>query len=298
MLTPPPCIRYFVDCQGDDVFTDEAQSNATSLSSSAASLPASDARQDAFDRLTNTGISSSTLRRATADTFAAYTIKVRNLSSEHLRGLRISHGPLPFGATFDANKSASQCTQSEKKVICLTDLAPGASRDFVLTYKVNSAFSCAFARLLQSAATTIAERSGSSSPVLTTVACSLITSDSSPDASDSFDDVLLARRDGATGTGSGQLLVGALVKDPLDSDQSKQAFDAFKPYQPVVLPRTGGSPYVASSMSVSSTYTLQKVEAADVDFSVRPILFLAVLSAIGLLLLRSKYVARYTNALL
>ncbi len=151
------------------------------------------------------GSSARNLFGLSKEKLASYTLTAKNMTSDWLRGIKIYHGPLPFGSIFDPTRSSKECAQVGTSVECTTDLAAGQSKPLTLAYKVNNSMSCLMAKALQSAKTVVGQvtgktASGSTEPVSVTVSCTMQTVSAS--GSGNGLDTAAGGAGGATGAGT------------------------------------------------------------------------------------------------
>lgn len=113
------------------------------------------------------------LSKKKTDLFAVYDVSLKNLSLRPLSGLAISHGPVPFGGTFDALRSASGCSIFTKIVGCSANLGPGETTSFRIVYRVTNATYCRVASVLNAVnvAWSSADRGSVAPPVAASVRC-------------------------------------------------------------------------------------------------------------------------------
>lgn len=287
MLKDPPCIRLLVGCSetdggassndsdtGSTGLTLGGSSRASASSSSRSSTYDYDASPSSSLRDLSTRLpsfaSGTLINRSAKEYMAHYTLTVRNLGSRALQGIKISHGPLPFGAEFLAQKSDKNCFLNSKTVECTLDLGPGASKDLSLMYKAGGSMSCSFARLLEKAKVTLNSLTGSTNAnsVVTSVTCRMESSDIASAngvemGSNSNSDVQNVI------SGSGKLLGSSGFK----GDGFKQGY---KQYQ-TVMPRTGAMHDYFASVETPKNMIIQH-QNTSLTFSVIPILLLSVIS--------------------
>lgn len=176
-LTPPPCIPGLIGCDGSGEsgtnegveiphWDPEESNGGVDIpkwvpESDRVNIPLWTPDDAGVDISAQTSSSSSGLSgkfsqvtaplRGARSAIAQYTLTLKNRGNEALKGVKVLHGPLPFGAIFEPSRSSSGCTQIGNMVECLTDLLPGESKDLTVGYTVSNAVSCAIARVLQSA---------------------------------------------------------------------------------------------------------------------------------------------------
>ncbi len=116
------------------------------------------------------------------DSFAYYALALKNTSANPLKGLSVTHGPVPFGAVFDPSRSSQGCSQVNKSVICTTDLNPSESKTLTVAYKVANTLHCRLTPILQSVKTAFSSPSqgASTPPVTTSVSCNVLLGNQSP----------------------------------------------------------------------------------------------------------------------
>jgi hypothetical protein len=305
MLKDPPCIRLLVGCSGTDTggggdasgdtgsvgltLGGASRSSSTSGISSSArdsvSSVASSARSTLGDlsaRLPS--FASGTLIGKSAKLYTAhYIITAKNIGSQALQGVKIAHGPLPFGAEFDASRSEKSCILNSKIVECTIDLASGAQKDLSLVYKAGGSMSCAFARLLEKAKTTVNSVTGNASQVVTTVTCRMESADgasslSSRDVStgDGFNQSFSSL--GATGNSTGLLTQGSGALSGTAGSKVSDYKQGYKQYS-AVLPRTGVLQDYFASVGTPQSMIIQR-HSTESSFSVIPLITLSLLSIV------------------
>jgi len=101
---------------------------------------------------------------------------VKNKTNTLLNGIKVSHGPLPFGATYDSTKSTGNCVDTGQSIDCLLSLGPNESKSITLGYRMKSSLNCLLAKVLQKAKTTVGQVTGTTQAedqVSTSVTCSM-----------------------------------------------------------------------------------------------------------------------------
>lgn len=298
MLKDPPCIRRLVGCLGSDYVggggdatvgltlggssrsssSDSVQRSASAGSSSLGSEVSSSVRSTLGDlsaRLPS--FASGTLIGRSAKLYTArYVIKAKNVGSQALQGVKISHGPLPFGAEFDSQKSDRSCFLNAKTVECSIDLASGVEKELSLVYKAGGSMSCAFARLLEKAKATIQSVTGSANAnlVVTTVTCRMESIDAPTQGSLNNSSVFGTGLQTARGTGT---VVGS---NGFKDSGYKQGYKQYV----TVLPRTGVLHDYFASVGVPKTMIIQR-HTAESSFSMIPVTLLSLVSIVAVFVL-------------
>ncbi len=103
--------------------------------------------------------------------FAVYDATLRNPLGNPLKGLRLEHGPVPFGATFDPSRSGKSCSLLQKIVGCTKDLGPSERKEFPIVYKITNPAFCRLSPVLQSIRTVFADAKNTAAPAEATVQC-------------------------------------------------------------------------------------------------------------------------------
>ena len=261
MLTDPPCINPLLGCSngffsgnstyrptrwsGYDTTSPSGLGGLEGLgslgggSSQSLSLPrgpGGDLRQYLPSYASGTS-----LLRSAKEYAALYTLRARNTGSSLLKGVKVLHGPLPFNLTFDPSRSSRSCSLVSKTVECTTDLAPGQEETFSIAYKTTSSFSCAFARFLEKAKSTVQSiTSQTANPVVVTVSCrtesrSLGSGTSGANGAGGYGLGSGTHSDGMTTSGStlNQYGNGTHINGTIS--------DTTTGYKPYILPRTGAA---------------------------------------------------------
>ncbi len=238
MIQNPPCFNPLVGC-GDDGqllnLSGVGQSGlfGTRPTASPQSISAETGIDFSLlsDRLKEYA-SGSVLRRHPKQYFAEYVIRVKNVSGKLLQGVTIDHGPLPFGAIFQSQKSDPRCALVSKMVRCTTTLRSGETQDLTVTYETTSSFTCQFARILERVKVAYGVlRSGDVPQVLTTVEC---TTRSIPRDGSLFD----GQNGEADGVGASTSDGQSIFVPKNDENTGIQPNVGYKPYE--ILPQTGG----------------------------------------------------------
>ncbi len=105
------------------------------------------------------------------DLFAVYDVTLRNPLANALKGLRLEHGPVPFGATFDPGRSGKSCSLLQKIVGCTRDLGPSERKEFPIVYRITNPAFCRLSPVLQSIRTVFANATNTTAPAEATVQC-------------------------------------------------------------------------------------------------------------------------------
>ena len=105
------------------------------------------------------------------DLFAVYDVTLRNPLRNPLKGLRLEHGPIPFGATFDPGRSGKSCSLLQKIVGCTRDLGPSERKEFPIVYRITNPAFCRLSPVLQSIRTVFANATNTAAPAEATVQC-------------------------------------------------------------------------------------------------------------------------------
>ncbi len=203
----------------------------------------------------SSGTSGTSGAKSTAARLAEYTLTAVNRGKQALKNVVLEHGPLPSGAVFDPSRSTQGCTQVGSSVQCTTDLQAGESKAFTLAYKVQNSVSCALAKALQTAKSSVNGITGSAtSGVSTSITCSMkteATAASASSASASLGNPAYANGAfGGSGTslgagyGSGAVTPGMFV-GALGGKDMRQT--GYKPYGNVRMPRTGAADVFTAS---------------------------------------------------
>ncbi len=205
-LPDPPCIPGLVGCDEGTTIDGSLDQPLTSLGSGgypslgAGGISSSSSSSAANSSTTSSsGYSWNSRISRSREAIAQYVLTAKNKGTEFLQGVKIWHGPLPFGATFDASRSSSGCVQDGASVVCTADLAAGAMKDFTLSYRVSSSVSCAIARVLQKATIAARQLTGNANDqVSVSVQCSMLASDAPATVVQSNDSASLIASGGAT----------------------------------------------------------------------------------------------------
>lgn len=281
-LTPPPCIDIFVDCHDTDIGGGNGSSNSSGNTRSnnnngvniggnvdvnlGGTLDTSGLRngvQNGLDALGNSAANAGNTLAAKinsgAQRLAAYTISAVNRGKDAVKGFVFSHGPLPFGATFDPTRSSSTCMQVGQEVQCTIDLLPGEQKNVEIAYKVNNSVSCAIARVLQK----VKNLTGvGTNTVSTSVSCTMKT------VSDS--EGLITNTSSSLGTitnATGSSLGGAYGQNGASNTAIENAIGLTTTagygigYKPVSMPRTGAADVLFSTRK--SDYVLTAVSHTE-----------------------------------
>ncbi len=147
----------------------------SSLSSGLGSLFGTDSSRSASAssvRLTTTAFQGSLLG-SNRTSHALYTVTVKNLGNQAIANILVSHGPAPFGATFDAAHS-SGCYQNGRSVQCTVSLNAGETKIIPIVYTVDNTAHCRLAPALQSVTVSGAPQGAA---VTSTVQCEVKTGD-------------------------------------------------------------------------------------------------------------------------
>jgi hypothetical protein len=280
MLPEPPCIGFLVGCDDGDLSSGSVTIPSYSSSRSSVTIPPYQGNSSSVSipsRSSSSSISipsrSSSSSSASVpsmpgakDLFAFYTVSLKNIATNPLRGLRIDHGPLPSGATFDPSFSSLGCSLLAPSVRCAADLDAGKDTKLSLAYRVSDAAFCRSSSALQSVRATLSDALGTSaqSSLLATVDCGVKTRDQmgSPH---SFSSSSVQNVIGTSGRSSST----RSVVIPRDSDR----------YNLIPTPQTGNeSLYFAS---IEAPLQLTKISSDDplhVDIG----LFLVIFSILGI----------------
>lgn len=147
MLLEPPCIQGLVGCSDGDF-----EIGSFSSSSSSITIPPytpEEGGRIVIPTRSSSSSSSNGIVTGSKDLFAVYTVDLKNLGSKALSGLKLEHGPVPFGMTFDAAKSPQNCSLLSKLVGCTEALLPSQTKSFPIIYKATNAASCRIHSVLQ-----------------------------------------------------------------------------------------------------------------------------------------------------
>ena len=298
MLKTPPCIRLLVGCLETDSFgggdtSDDTGTTGLTLggsprssssygvssssrfggSSGDSSFTSSSVRSTLGDlsaRLPS--FASGTLIGRSAKLYTAhYLIKAKNIGSQALSGVQIAHGPLPFGAEFDASRSDTSCILNSKTVECTIDLASGAQKELSLVYKAGGSMSCSFARLLEKARATVHAVTGSTNAnqVVTSVTCRMESMDSASSQSSLSNSSVLG-----TGLQTTQGTGATATKISKDSGYKQD----YKPYT-AVLPRTGVMHDYFASVGTDNRNMIIQRQYTESSISALPVFVVSILSA-------------------
>ncbi len=171
-LPEPPCFSWLYCRYGEGYSTGNASSSGSTSQVIAQAASGSSSRPSIFSSRSSSSRSSSGLfGTSSAQKTATYTIGVKNTASSPARGVVITHGPLSSGAVFDSGRSTPGCTQVGTFVECRLDLQPQGQTTLTLVYTMNNALSCAVARALQTAKSTVSGLTGVAGNIVVTVAC-------------------------------------------------------------------------------------------------------------------------------
>lgn len=306
-LTPPPCIEFFVDCRTTDTAGGGSGGSNTGGNTSGTTSTSSDGSSSGGNGTSGTSSSSSTgfsfsssststtslaeRLRSTSERIAEYTIAATNRGTQAVKGFVFSHGPLPFGATFDPSRSSAGCVQVGQEVQCTVDLGVGESKSFQLSYKVNNSVSCAIARALQ----TVKNISGSSANGVTTaVSCTMKTVTSSTTSSASSLAANTSSSFGTTSNTTGAYLGTSYGQNGVPNTAIENAIGLTtttgygKGYKPVPMPRTGAADILFSTRK--SDYVLTAVShSQSASFFTEAIVTLVLVASIGAAVMRRLY---------
>ncbi len=298
MLKTPPCIRLLVGCLETDSFgggdaSDDTGTTGLTLggssrssssygvssssrfggSSGDSSFTSSSVRSTLGDlsaRLPS--FASGTLIGRSAKIYTAhYLIKAKNIGSQALQSIKIAHGPLPFGAEFDASRSDASCILNSKTVECTIDLASGAQKELSLVYKAGGSMSCSFARLLEKARATVHAVTGATNAnqVVTSVTCRMESMDSASSQSSLSNSSVLG-----TGLQTTQGTGATATKSSKDFGYKQ----GYKPYT-AVLPRTGVMHDYFASVGTDNRNMIIQRQYTESSISAVPVFVVSVLSA-------------------
>lgn len=285
MLKNPPCIRLLVGCletdsSSTDTSSDSAhvgltlggrRSSSTEGSSSSSSrTPSTSTSLSGLEAYLPSYASGALISRSQKLYRAHYTLTARNISTSSLQGVKIVHGPLPFGAEFDAQRSDPSCLLQLKTVECTINLPSGAQRDLSVTYKASHSMSCAFARLLEKAKAKITSLSGVSSDAQVTVSvtCAMESETSDQGFGMRSNTPIIGQK---PIEGSGGLFGASGFKD----SGYKQGYSTTI----AVMPRTGAMHDYFASVATPTNMIIQRHEQIS-SFSMIPILMLSILSVV------------------
>lgn len=255
MLTPPPCFRGLVDCEDGYYGSSGGSSGGSTSGSSDGSTAGSTSRSSGGPSGGSgngsngtSGIFSSRTplfgSTSSATRFLSYTASVTNRGTQALRGLMVSHGSIPPGATFDFAGSASSCSQAGSFIRCITDLLPGETKSFLLRYTVSKAQSCALNRSLLSAKTTSATGAAVSG-VSSSVSCTVVTDKNGTTGTNGT-----SSTNGAS-SGTGNPVYGSSTGSVIGSTNG--VTNGYKTGYKPSMPRTGAlSAYIAADTSYGS----------------------------------------------
>lgn len=211
-----------------------------------------------------------------------YTISAVNRGTQTLKNVVLTHGPIPSGVTFDPSRSSQGCAQAGTSVQCTTDLSAGQTKTLTLSYQAQNSQSCALAKSLQTATSTVNGVTGSpTSGVSTSVGCEMktVASSASSSSSSSYASTSVgmpAVANGAYGGsgayvgapvyGSGARAPGMIVgqNGQYGNKQTGYKPTGYKPYASVRMPRTGAADLLFSS---TKDYTLSSVRQPSSESS-------------------------------
>jgi hypothetical protein len=266
-LTPPPCIEFFVDCS-----TTERGGSASSTSGGGSSL--SDYPSFGYGTTggsggtgtSGTGMSSSSLSSASsglsqrlssaAERLAQYTVTAANRGTQALKGITLTHGPLPSGAVFDPSRSSKNCAQSGTFVQCTLDLLGGESKDTQIVYKAANSFSCALSQALQTVKLAGAALTGNAATNVSTVVSCTMKTETAGSGSASSSSSLQTGVASGTGTGGTAAYNSSAVAGAIGVQTAGGTG-----YKPVPMPRTGAADLLFSSGT--RDYVLTPVQGRD-----------------------------------
>lgn len=284
MLPEPPCIRLLVGCSDSDSgranVTGDSGSAGSNRSLRSSTTGIGDSLGGATSSVRSTlgdlsarlpSFASGTLIGRSAKLYTAhYIITARNVGRSALQGVKITHGPMPFGAEFSALESDKSCFLSSTAVECTIDLAQGAQKELSLVYKAGGSMSCTFARLLQKAKTTLNGVTGTANAgqVVTTVTCRMEAVDngfsqgSSSSSLASVNTTVVAQGSGSIAGTSGTKDIGY-----------KQGYKDFT----TVIPRTGAMQDLFASVDRQSSMIIQR-HVTESSFFALPIFMISLVS--------------------
>lgn len=258
-LPDPPCIPGLVGCDESSMdssgYLDQpiilpstsigASSGVNSSSSSSSSSGAAGTLSSSNGYSWNSRISRG------REAIAQYVLTAKNKGTEFLQGVKIWHGPLPFGATFDASRSSSGCVQDGTSVVCTADLAAGATKEFTLSYQVSSSVSCAIARVLQKATIAARQLTGNASDqVSVSVQCSMLASDAPATVAGAGD-----------GSASSQATIGGATSASMEGDGAyEQSIQTGTKCIPGYRGK-GGCPEAPRTGAVTALFTAQVTDS-------------------------------------
>lgn len=191
MLTPPPCLKGFIECDpGNTRHTGVDVPPSPSSSQGSVTIPPYQSSETSFtvppsqsskrsvtippsnsSSRSGIGLSSST---GNNNLFAVYRVTLRNQTKNPLKGLTLQHGPVPFGATFDPSRSEKSCSFVQKIVGCNQDAGDSETKIFPIIYKITNPAFCRISPVLQSIRTTYAQATNTAVPASASVQCTVM----------------------------------------------------------------------------------------------------------------------------
>lgn len=162
MLKDPPCFRQLIGCSDGADLQGSVTIPTYSSSSASLTIPPYTPSNNGGINIAGIGIGGSNSSRSFSvpslnlptagakDLFAVYTVDLKNLSSKALSGIKLDHGPIPFGLNFDPVRSSSSCSLLSKLVGCTESLLPSQTKSFDVAYKTTNSAACRINSVLQS----------------------------------------------------------------------------------------------------------------------------------------------------